>query len=102
MEKPVEIPFPKAEMDVFNPCSKGIRGLFGNPKALSSLLFYLRTLLLCFSTYSSLSSALANVVVQLIDTKGTTGKYPCAISLLNLSVQPPNDSVVRGGVWSPL
>lgn len=81
MEKPFEISFPEVEMDIFNPCFKGVRGLFGNPKALNSLLFYLRTLSLFFSAYSSLSSTLTTIVVQLVDTKGTTGKYPCVIHL---------------------
>lgn len=87
MEKLCEISFSRVEMDIFNPCFQGIKGLFGNPKALSSLLFYLRTLFLFFSTYYSLSSTLTNVIVKLIDTKGTIGKYSCVIHLLNLSVQ---------------
>lgn len=104
MEKLFEISFPRVEMDIFNPCFKGMKGLFGNPKALSSLLFYLRTLFLFFSTYYLLSSTLTNVIVQLIDIKGTIGKYSCVIHLLNLSVQctvfqPANSSaalVVQG------
>lgn len=37
IENNFRIFFPKAEIDIFNLCFKGVRGLFGTPKALSSL-----------------------------------------------------------------